>query len=275
LNLARADFRSTGKEWLLPESESDFIEFAVVQTYQNVMQVKNLKMNTWLEFLGYYLSEGVRGIYKGVHVTALSQNINCNYEKALKIDSCMQSLKAAGFKLYTTIGEDGTKRWHCWNKQLYFALKETGVQHATKCIPRWVLNTYSEPQLRILFDALMVGDGTRDSRPNRGNMTYYSTSRQLADDVQELALKLGYYAQILEQHDKRPCKTMECRSTIYRVQLSKPPETHVIHHKDRNGNIHIDRMSYEGKVYCFDIQNQLLVTRRNGKVTIQGSRDLF
>jgi hypothetical protein len=40
LNLARADFRSTGKKWLLPESEGDSIEFAVVKTYQNVVQLK-------------------------------------------------------------------------------------------------------------------------------------------------------------------------------------------------------------------------------------------
>ena len=47
-------------------------------------------------------------------------------------------------------------------------------------------------QLRLFFDWCMLGDGYSGF----GNVEYYSKSNQFADDMQEIALKLGYNASI-------------------------------------------------------------------------------
>jgi hypothetical protein len=123
----------------------------------------------------------------------------------------------------------------------------------------------SRRQLKILFDALMAGDGTYYKGQNVTCMAYYTTSRQLADDVQEMALKLGYFAHIIWNDDKR----IDCeRHRNYRVLITKRNVTTVYGENTR-------RIRYSGKVYCFNVRNHLFITRRNGKPTIQGNTNVL
>lgn len=270
MNLSSAYFRSYA-EFDEQYEELQQIEIEPVQykdTYYNnkQIQVKSIKMDTWLEFLGYFISEGIKGLYKGSWITAISQNVKANPIESEKIEQCIQYLKQQGFNTFNSyIDKDGTKRWQCWNKQLYNALAGTGDKSITRQIPRWILNQCSTRQLRILFNALMVGDGTYTEQ---GQPVYCTTSPQLADDVQELAMKLGYSAKVSITQDKRPCKTIERRAPLYRVSINTRP---TITRVTSNNNQNIEYKPYQGKVYCYHVPNHLFITRRNGKPTIQGN----
>jgi len=219
--------------------------------------------DTFLEFLGYYLSEGGTGIYA---TTPKSRNKTHTIvhvgqkagDKANQIGLCIDKL---GLKYNVHHSKsDGCLRWHIHHYGLHTLLKnEYGMNHLNKHIPDHIRNL-SIRQLGILFDALMLGDGFWDKRENRTSGLYYTTSSLLADDIQEIALKLGYSSTVKIMHDKRGGN----RSTEYRVYVRKGKDFQVT----KRG---VTIVPYSGVVYCFSTTTGLFFTRRNGKVAIQGN----
>ena len=129
-------------------------------------------------------------------------------------------------------------------------------KHNQKYIPKEYKNL-SRKNLKILFDALMDGDG---HKYGEGLYHYYTTSKQLADDVQEIALKLGYATNLSsrKRNDKWDIEySVRCRKT----RGMEPTYT-----RDR-----IERVWYDGVVYCVRVPNHLFFVRRNGKVIISGN----
>lgn len=231
-------------------------------------QVQCIKMDDWLEFLGYFISEGgiLTKSYRRSdrpdlrnaqfsHTITILQNINNHKNGGLvcqKIDSCLERLP---FRFHSYVDRD-YKHWQLQNKQLHAYLKSFGEGGpSSKYIPRWIFKL-GRRQLRILFDSLMLGDG--HYRKNGSSIVYGTTSKQLASDVQELAIKLGYSASVWGPHyDKR---TDYIRKPMYHVN---------IHTARRLATVYdIHRECYKGKVYCFNVKNHLFVVRRNGKVGI-------
>lgn len=117
--------------------------------------------------------------------------------------------------------------------------------------------TWGWLQRRALFDALMEGDGHQYA-PAR--WTYATISPQLADDVQRLAITLGYAASIGRQprakllhHDRYTVKIGQRKTLTIR------------------GERNITTVPYEGKVYCLTVSTGAYITRRNGKMAIHGN----
>jgi len=79
----------------------------------------------------------------------------------------------------------------------------------------------------------------------------------------EIALKLGYRVSCKPHQDKRPNKQL-----MYYVHFSERQEVEV---QKSNGGITIEQ--YSGKVSCFEVPSHLLITRRNGFVSIQGNSE--
>jgi UDP-glucuronate decarboxylase len=137
------------------------------------------------------------------------------------------------------------------NKQLANYLLNFGKSHE-KYIPRELMDV-SKRQLRILFDAMMLGDGTK-----RG--IYYSNSYNLISDFQEILLKIGYAGNIAI-HDKRKKKY------VYQIHILG------------KSNKKFDTPSYskrsirwyKGKVYCVNVPNHVILVRRNGKALFCGN----
>src|SRR5690606_19270611 len=101
-----------------------------------------------------------------------------------------------------------------------------------KYIPREFLHL-SPRQSQILLDALVLGDGSR-----RGSgITYYTKSRRLADDVQELALRCGYATSVVSHAVGRD---------LYRVNIRPAVEAKLVAPT---------RAPYAGTVYCVNVRN--------------------
>lgn len=207
----------------------------------------------FLTFMGWYASEGHtlnttyavltqhpdRGLPQIRQLTARLEALNYTVREQTLPNGCVQ----------VQIGDYSLVAW----------LKKEVRSAECKRLPQWMLHL-PQAQLRVLFDALMAGDGTRDGRPSRRSLSYSSVSRQLADQVQELAFKLGYCAAV---RTDRPGTLGTL--PVHRVLMSERTEAELW--ASRN----YERVQYSGQVHCLTVSTGVYVTRRHGKIALQGN----
>ena len=99
-----------------------------------------------------------------------------------------------------------------------------------------------------------MGDG--DQRPLNKNENYYTASKYLANDMQEIILKMGFNSNIITKH--------RGKFTWYIVSKQNTP-----FYKISKENI--STKYYNDKVYCVEVPNGTLYVRRNGKTTWCGN----
>jgi hypothetical protein len=222
-------------------------------------QARTLSMDDWLEFVGYMVTEGGVCHDKGrVSCLKMSQRVPVNQEVANKIKACMTRL-AIPYKEFKN-DKTGDLNWTICGKQYWrWFVENTGELCAGKRLPRALLGLGGR-QLRILFEAMVDGDGSRDYRdPTRGS--FCSTSRGLCDDFQELCIKLGMRC-VVRPHavaaGNRKARWRAGWSKGRDYALTKP-------------SMHVERVPYDGQVYCCSVPSGYIVTERNGCVAYQGN----
>lgn len=205
----------------------------------------------WMAFLGIFLSEGWYSKIK---------NRNKDYlfiisQKKPRVRKQIKELfERMGIHYNEKIVKNGFGV-HC--KTLHSYLKQFGLQKV-RFIPREVLELDKE-YLEILYHWLMLGDG---SVSKNGQETYYTCSKQLASDVQELIIKLGYGSRITTKDKLYHGKI----NRIYEVSKHVKSDKYWIQtHKK------IEVEDYCGKIYCVEVPNHTLMVRRNGKATWCGN----
>lgn len=261
---------------------------------------KTINANTWLEFMGYFLSEGSTTYKSRMRVRNRIRKYNCvggairckntgrfitnpdpqietksikyietykeNYyrssisqtigENADKIENCLNKLPFKFAKQQISpLNKKKIKYWNCSSKSLYEYLSIFGKAH-NKFIPKDLLKL-SKNQSKILLDALMLGDGTRKN----GKYVYYTSSKQLADDVQILSLRCGLAADISITNR---VGTKNYKHIEYKVNI-KTTKTKPL------SKYNATKRQYNGKVYCVTVPNGLLYVRRNGKAVWCGN----
>ena len=245
----RFSFRTGGINWEGIEPENFLLPFVPYKSnikFENCIRFDRINIYDWLEFLGYYVSEG--HLVKGAWRVELSQSETINPAKTEKIRACLRRLP---FKFCENHDSDGMVRFRINCKSLYLYLEEVcGDYSYLKHFPSEILS-YSKEYLRVAFEAAMLGDGTTDIREGRTNRAYSSTSEMLLDQMQEIAIKLGYKAHII-------------RSGVPRVSISES-ETSMVKQDQ------VEITNYSGKVYCYRVPNHLFITRRNGRIGIHGN----
>jgi UDP-glucuronate decarboxylase len=212
------------------------------------VHVPRIRMDDWLEFLGYYISEGCVHVRRRVREVGgrdyevNDYNILIAQAEGDSRDRMIGCLNRLGYKFFTS---DDHQLRIC-SKQLAEILAPLG-KAGDKYIPRELLRL-SRRQSTILLDALILGDGSR-----RGDsVCYWTKSGRLADDVQELALRCGYAAS----------KSLTPGRDIYRVNLRPPVEAKLVEP---------ERIRYAGKVYCVDVKNHVICVRRHGRAAFCGN----
>lgn len=254
----------------------------------------DVPIDLYLKVLGYLASEGCIHISskKGRYDASVSLNqltsSDCysdmnksfiNFAKIINKNlSTSIQLKGAGYSSNTPK--------EMWSASIngkdivnHFS-NELGTNGNTKShfkrLPRWTLELKPE-LMSTLLEALVKGDGTEGfSKYGSGSKNYkYSTvSKQLADDVYELVYKLGFVPNICVSTAK---KSDDRVVTEYIVMWSdtnygnEPNVTSLIKKDNNGGGARIKEVDYSGVVWCFEVPTGLFITRRNGKVTIQGN----
>jgi nucleoside-diphosphate-sugar epimerase/intein/homing endonuclease len=208
-----------------------------------------IPMDDWLCFLGWYIAEGCvgRGRKKAPNRINVNQNIGPHAEQVASAFRRVAEAIGCTYNTYRFKDRDQIAHY-LFSTQLSVYLSQLGIS-LNKYIPRELLSL-SRRQLRILFEALMEGDGTWTDREQQYGR-YYTSSCQLANDVQEIALKLGLSANVSKFGEEY--RVNITRTTVF--QVNQFPE-------DPN-----DWMEdYTGLVYCCEVPGDgIIMVRRNGK----------
>jgi hypothetical protein len=151
---------------------------------------RSVPMDDWLEFVGYLVTEG--GVcFDGDRISCLkmSQRTPVNQDIADKIKACMHRLDVP-YKEFPN-KKTGDLNWTIYGKQYWqWVANNTGIKCSERRVPRAFL-CFGKRQLRILFEAMVDGDGSRDGRENCTGGGFYSTSLGLCEDFQEICIRLG------------------------------------------------------------------------------------
>lgn len=209
--------------------------------FQSLVIENEVSLDHWLEFFGWYLAEGSTNA-KG----KISQLCTCYRPKEAKM-----AFEGIGFRSSRTVDTPGTTHEHIRvsNPALWEFLSRYGKSRE-KYIPRDFLNLPLD-KLGILFAKLYAGDGNARRRRYNTPSTYNTSSRRLADDVQEIALKLGFSANITKRLDRNGLR--------YHVNISPSRATQV--NQEKNNSTWVQ---YKGKVWCVTVPNGNVLVRRNG-----------
>jgi len=140
-----------------------------------------------------------------------------------------------------------------------------------KVIPILLLQL-DRPYLAALFEGLMASDGMTSCRANgEDRQVYISTSRRLADSVQELALKLGRSASV-RQHKHSPDSGHYGDKPVWRVTIYAPRNTRPALCRTREqAQSHMGVEQYDGVIHCVEVPNHTLYVRRNGYAVWSGN----
>jgi len=225
-----------------------------------VKKEKKLNMNDWLEFFGYYISEGCVGKPNTVH---LYQNVNTTVFKKMK--NVVERL-GFSFDIKTRIRKNRTKvhgEIRIQSAQLRSYLKQFGKSF-DKFIPKEFL-ALTIKQLNILLLSLFEGDG---SIKNNKLVAYSTASEQLANNVMEIVLKIGKSANI-KKYNNQQCnidgKSYKCLPkhviTVNHTQLT--PVFNCGKKTVTQKQLGIQK--YNDYVYCCSVPNEIIYVRRNGK----------
>lgn len=230
-----------------------FFEQEKVDYYFNIPNSDiKIPMDIWCKFLGLYISEGSSRVdYKKYHYeVSISQTKKENLEY---IESVLKAMKVSYYY--------NSNAFCFTSKPLAVYLKTLGKSF-TKYIPLEMLYL-PKSYLQLLFEALVLGDGSRRVRntlSQNEEITYHTTSERLANQVQELILKLGYNSNITCTVPKNPRWNPK-----FTVSRRISVESHL-------SPKHITEIDYNGYIHCVNVEPEhRVVVRRNGKPLICGN----
>ncbi|MBI1726864.1 MAG: aminotransferase class III-fold pyridoxal phosphate-dependent enzyme [Candidatus Rokubacteria bacterium] len=219
--------------------------------------ITEFEPRAFMRFLGYFVTEGWCQKAKRPRY-----EVNVAQKDGPVRDRIIDTIRALGFRPRVADHHISFA-----SKELWQFLQECGNGADVKRLPQWVKGLDTS-LLNELFQAMIDGDGTRNR--NGTAKKFYSTSKTLADDVCELALKLGYSATTGSRvtgpglfSNGRGSRSRPVR-VIYYVSLSRDVFREVM-----PGGVSL--MPYDGLVYCLTVPNHIVFTRRNGKAVWSGN----
>jgi len=222
---------------------------AYLDGHGKIRPAKRIGMRAWLSFLGWYFSEG----YLSNEITY----IQITQQDPKKRARIKWLIKRMGFN-YSSHGIQVIIH----DVQLANYLAHFGCDALNKRIPKFVFNL-DKTLIKVFLKAFHEGDGYI----KKGQRIFYTSSKFLADGLQELILKTGKYASVI----KRKIKGQ--RKFIKDHWATSSSDGYVVaEYSDKSINFakisrnKIKKVPYEGKVYCVEAPPyHLIYTRRNGR----------
>lgn len=144
---------------------------------------------------------------------------------------------------------------------LWEYFRQFGKAHE-KFVPRNILEHATRPQLRVIFDWMMFGDGSVRGKGSR----YFTSSQQLADDVAEIGIKLGIKVQTRKHVLPNPA-----HRDRYIIYLNSEKQTTALY-RDPGGLDETSVERFTGQVHCIKVRdNGTFVVRQRGCVWVSGN----
>lgn len=225
------------------ESKTRNVLTGLLREHSNMKHFGKVKMDDWLEFLGWFISEGHASKYS----VTISQITNQQKRKEI-FDVCSR----LGFT--PSINE---KEIRISSKEIVSYLRTfIGTNSFNKQIPQLYKNLSSR-QIRILVESYLKGDGWKTYNGPNQKWTVqkrwagcHSESTILLDDFQECLLKIG-----LSGTKNIKQRTLSISHDNLEPDIVKKPEV----------------VPYVGKVYDVTVPNHIILVRRSGKIIWSGN----
>ncbi len=203
----------------------------------------------YAELMGWFLSEGC--------AVAIHNSFEIAQMKAQHKEKIRELFTRCGFKF-----REYSDRFVVKSKKWYTYFKQFG-----KCRDKFIpanLKHSGTKTLRVLLSSLMDGDGCRN--------IYYTTSKQLADDVCDISVKLGYRVYLSSR------QRVDREGLSYCVSLGQPAHTelltgkHVYDVSTTCKKSNIKTYDFSGMVYCLTVpETETFFIRQNGCVWLSGN----
>lgn len=222
-----------------------------------------IPMDIFAKFMGIYLSEGSHS-----KKTNKSNKVNIHQKKE---DICIEIQKmledwGIGFTINTS--KSGSKTFVISDMRLCKYVSQFGLCY-NKFVP-FELKQQSKEILKIFYDWFVMGDGRIRGDKRRKNSNFsddvFSTSKQLALDLNEIQLKIGYSGNLLEE--KRD------NDRLIEGRLIKGENSHPMYftYRSLTKGIYTDKrflqvkeVDYNGDVMCVEVDNHVWYVMDNGK----------
>lgn len=226
----------------------------------------NLKipMDIWMKFMGIYLSEGSCTHTGKGHIVTIHQ------KKSDICEAIETMLNSWGIEYKKRIRKSDNKTtFNITDIRLFDYLEPLGVCY-TKYIPSEIKNLNAE-YLRIFYDWFVMGDGRIRGDKRLGDKGSYSddvfsSSKQLALDLNEIQLKIGYSGTFHSEErkndrfiDGRLIKGENC----HEMYFSYRSLTKGVYLDERFLNV--TEEEYNGTVMCVEVPNHTWYVMQNGK----------
>lgn len=227
---------------------------------------KQFEANSFIQFLGFFISEGCLIDYKGQKRLHLSQSFEKYYEDIYK---CLIKVfgKAIRCKGYLQV--------NLLSNQIELLEFLSFGKSFEKYVPEQVKECSSK-QIEIFLAAYCKGDGSIykgrewDGYKCNDYRLYYTSSKRIADDISELILKIG----------KRPSFKVKAAKEIYDPKRQKSymqnhdiivisELTNKFAYKSTMTETIVD---YSGMIYDVELEkNHTLFIKRGGRVCVSGN----
>lgn len=222
----------------------------------------------YLQLMGWYLSDGCL-LFDGEIPEAVRVSQKVGGRLYIKMQSFAQKY-GAGFYEYDRAATDlrpyeiREAILHVGSRNLARRLFDDCGALKQKRIPRWVFSL-SKRMMEILFDAMMLGDGTT-RKTSKASAIYYSSLKGIADDVCELAVHCGWETSVYGPYASTNAAYPD--TAMYHVHVDKNASR--VRTLMRNQNVRTRHVENQ-RIVCFSVPNSTLVVRRNGHVAIHGN----
>lgn len=243
-------FRRGGVKWNCTTLQDFVLPSVEGSPIKGVFQPINYSfpIETWLKFFGWYLGEGCCRYREkkswNSYEVYLTQK---RYKEEVK-----SLLEQMGLKYYYSVDKKtGAWKFEIKSKQLYSYLSQFG-RSKERYVPSYVKNLDSR-LLRVLFETLVKAEGSVKVRERGTEYRFYTYSKRLADDVQEIAIKLGLSATLSTTKRGEFIVIATTRDEVWIM----------------NDNLSFEE--YDGYVYDVTVPNHVIMVRRNGKAVWCGN----
>jgi len=223
--------------WEIPEYYNEYWCGHYHSSHREYFKPKlKVPIEDFLRLLGWYLSEG--NIFKEGFYISQSKLKHPKY--CAEISALLSRLGLNVDYNFNNTTKGGYFRVFSMQWRQYFA--QFG-ESEERFIPEDIKNLDGS-LLEILLETLMKGDGAKTG------FYYWTDSKQLADDLQEIALKTGRYIPWISSR----IRNGKVEYSVHMKQTDSSPNKK-----------HYDEVKYSGKIWYIETENQTLCVRRNTK----------
>lgn len=223
----------------------------------------DIDMDVFCKFMGIFLSEGCAHSMKCQKTDIRPSHYRITVYQNNRNQKIEEVLNALPFN-WTWVVSKNWCGWKASSVQLYTYLNQFGKSYE-KYIPQEIKDATKE-RIQMFLDFYTLGDGNERSETHHVITT---SSKRMADDLQELTLKAGWRATLsvsdnigravnIRGEDNRHFT----RHLTHRISINKSRVRNIL--TPRNLTIEPVNNGME-LVYCVEVPNHVVYVRRNGK----------